>query len=447
MSQVLVIEDNESLRGILKLNAAKSLGVDVIEKKSTAEAVSFIQILPGLDLIICREKMHGSFDIINTLMTDKLNIPLIWIGSKQPLYKQTIMMPMDSAWDKILIEAGKVLGIDYKNQTDESSVGFTPVDCHYFLNINSTSLGCDVYLKLNREGCDHFVKCLHSTDSFTRADIEKYMNGGLKEFYVTKSHFVQFVNFVTNQFVLKLDEAKLGAEERISVTGEAYKITMDRIQSLGLDDFAVNVAEASIKSMTASISENNALGNFLKLMKVNSLSYAYANAYLNSLILQKVVEHFEWCTASIKARLTYVAYFHNCSLKDEHLMKILSYDQLEVADLTSKEREMVLTHAMQSAALVDKFPTVPEGVSTIIKEHHGSKNGIGFPETLSTNISPVSMMFIVVEDFVDEFLKVSEKPTKADFEYIYTHLSARYTSHTYAQTLQILDEVIFKKNS
>jgi hypothetical protein len=446
MSQVLLVEDNESLRAILKLNAVKSLGVNVIEKQSTVEAVSFIQILPDLDLIICREKMHGSFDIINILMTDKLSIPLIWIGQKQPLYKQTIMLPSDANWEKILVESGKVLGIDAKNKIDDSASGFSPVDCHYFLNINSTSLGCDVYIKLNKDGQDHYVKCLHSTDSFTRSDIEKYMNQGLKEFYVTNAHFVQFVNFVTNQFVIKLDEEKLAGAERITVTGDAYKITMDRIQSLGLDDFAVNVAEASIKSMTASISENNALGSFLKLMKVNTLSYAYANAYLTSLILQKIVVQFDWCTNSIKERLTYVAYFHNCSLKEEHLMRILSYDQLEAAELSSKERELVLTHAMQSALLVDKFPSVPDGVSTIIKEHHGSKNGIGFPESLSTNISPISMMFIVVEDFVDEFLKVSEKPTKADFEYIYTHLSARYTSHTYAQTLNALDELIFKKN-
>lgn len=446
MSQVLVIEDNESLRGILKLNAAKSLGVDVIEKNSTTEAISFIQILPTLDLIICREKMLGSFDVITTLITDKLTIPLIWIGNKQPMYKQTIMLPADSNWEKILLESGKALGIDYKNKIDETATGYTPVDCHYFLNINSTSLGCDVYLKLKKKGLDHYVKCLHSTDSFTRADIEKYMNGGLKEFYVTKSHFVQFVNFVTNQFVMKLDEDKLAGAERISITGDAYKITMDRIQSLGLDDFAVNVAEASIKSMTSSISENNALGSFLKLMKENTLSYSYANAYLCSLILNKVVGHFEWGKANVKERLTYVAYFHNCSLKDEKLMKILSYEQLEVSGLTSKERELVLTHAQQSALIVEKFPSVPDGVSTIIKEHHGSKNGIGFPETLNFTISPVSMMFIVVEDFVDAFLCVSEKPTKLDFEKIRAYLSSKYTSHTYAETLKALDEMIFKNN-
>ncbi|MBY0416060.1 MAG: hypothetical protein K2Q18_17950, partial [Bdellovibrionales bacterium] len=317
--------------------------------------------------------------------------------------------------------------------------------CHYFLNINSTSLGCDVYIKMKKEGKDHFVKCLHSTDNFTRSDIEKYMNQGLQEFWVSKSHFVQFVNFVTNQFVVKLDEEKLESVERINVTGDAYKITMERIQSLGLDEFAVNVAEASIKSMTASINENNALGSFLKSMKVNTLSYAYANAYLCSLILQKVAI-FDWCTASIKDKLTYVAYFHNCSLKDEKLMKILSYEQLEAANLPSKEREIVLGHALQSASMVEKFPSVPEGVGTIIKEHHGAKNGIGFPEFINTTISPVSMMFIVVEDFVDEFLKVSEKPTKADFEAIHAHLSKRYTSHTYVLTLKALEEIIFKKN-
>ncbi|MBY0413559.1 MAG: response regulator, partial [Bdellovibrionales bacterium] len=123
MSQVLVIEDNPSLRGILKLNSIKLLGADVIEKETVADAVSFIQILPGIDLIICREKMHGSFELITALMSAKLSIPLIWIGQKQPLYKSISMLPVDSTWEKVLDEAGKILKVEVKNKINEEDSG------------------------------------------------------------------------------------------------------------------------------------------------------------------------------------------------------------------------------------------------------------------------------------------------------------------------------------
>lgn len=74
----------------------------------------------------------------------------------------------------------------------------------------------------------------------------------------------------------------------------------------------------------------------------------------------------------------------------------------------------------------------------ILSEHHGSKSGIGFPKTLSIAIAPLSMMFIVVEDFVDSFLKIKDLPTRNDFEAIFNRLEKKYTKVTYAQTLSAL---------
>jgi response regulator RpfG family c-di-GMP phosphodiesterase len=445
MPQILIIEADKDLGPILKLNAQKTLNAEVIEKKSANEAISFIQILPGLDLIICREKLPGSFEVIKTLVDEGHVMSLIWIGKLKPDYPFTYMLPKEASWEDIIKEAAKVLEIKTDNESVDTE-GFLPVDCHYLLNVSSENLGCDVYIKMKKEGNDHYVKCLHATDSFTRSDIEKYINSGLKEFHVPKSHFNQFVTFVTNQLVGRLHEQNLEGVDRIAMTGEAYKISMERIQSLGLDEHAVSVAEASIKSMETSIAENNALGSFLKLMRVSDLSYAYANAYLLSLILHKVSIKFEWCTNAVKEKLTYIAYFHNCSLKDEKLMMIQNQDQLNLAELTNYQRDQVVNHAHLSAAIVDKSPTVPDGVGTIIKEHHGAKNGVGFPSVLSSSISPISMMFIVVEDFVDHFLEVSEKPTKSDFARIRSELESKYKTQTYLLTFNALDELIFRPN-
>ncbi|MBY0413556.1 MAG: response regulator [Bdellovibrionales bacterium] len=443
MSQVLLVEDNPSIGGILKLNAFSLLGLELIEIPAITEALSYVKTTPDLDLIICREGMPGSLEILTALANSELDIPLIWIGhQKASTYKYTIMMPANVNFEGVLEVIGKVLGIDSTQYNLGKHGEFEAVDCYYFFHVDLSELGSDVYLKLKKDGVDHFVKCLHHTDKFTKEDIEKYILSGLKEFFIPKESFPQFVSLVTSQFKAKLNQEKMIGEERISVTGDAYKITMDRIHSLGLDALAVDVAEASIKSMKSSIKEDNALGSFLKLM--NGLPYAYANAYLTCLMCHKVGGQFSWITKSMREKLTYVAYFHNCSLKDEKLMKIISSQQLEESMLTLSEREVITGHAQLSALLVEGISSVPSGVSTIIKEHHGAKNGFGFPKNLSTNISTISMMFIVIEDFVDSFLKVSEKPTKADFEKIYLDLSSRYTNGTYLQTMKVLKELVFK---
>ncbi|NOT77774.1 MAG: hypothetical protein HOP07_02080 [Bacteriovoracaceae bacterium] len=442
--QILFIEKDESQRVLFKANAIKSLGVEVIERASTDEAVSLIQLLPTLDLIICKEDLEGSQDVVSCLHDDGLSIPLLWLGEATPKYKNSNLISKNVPYDKLLIEIKKILKLE-EVLTQDLSGGYQPVDCRYFLYINSTSLGCDVFIKIKKEGKDHFIKCFHSTDHFNRAQVEKYTQSGLKEFYVPSTHYVQFINFVTDKLVLKLDDSRLNSEEKVSLNAEAYRISVERIQSLRVDDFTVEVVQASVNAMMAAVSENNALGNFLKSMSSDNLSYSYANAHLMSLVLHKIVDHFEWSSDQIKSRLTYAAYFHNISLKDEGHMKVRSMEALIKLNLTGTEADAILKHAYQSSVLIDSFKEIPDGVKLVIKEHHGMKNGVGFAETPNISLTPLSMMFVVVEDFVDEFLSFPGKPLRVDYEAMLSRLEKRYTKLAFAETVKALSKMVLGK--
>ncbi len=443
MTQVLFIDKDESLRITLKLNATKKLGVEAIEKESCAEAISLMQLLPSIRLVFFKESTPQSNELINFLLAENYNTTLLWMGEKKPAYPRLKMIAPDAKWESIIDTIGETLGINQIKADEEE--GFQPIDCHYFFHINSTSFGCDVYIKIKKEGKDHYIKCLNSNDRFTKADIDKYMNQGLKEFHIPRSHFSSFVNFLTNKMVEKLEAPLLKSEEKVTVAANAYDLSIERIQSIGVDEFTIGIVESTVKSIMSSVNDTNALGRFLKQMKDNPLSYGYANAYMCSLILHKVIGHFEWATPQIKEKITHVAYFHNISLKNDELMKIKSNLELEKAKLSRADQQLVMNHALHSAQLVETFPSLPEGISQIIREHHGSKGGIGFPEPMSNPILPLSMMFIVVEDFVDEFLKIPGNPTNADMEGIFVKLNQRYTKSTYAQTVEALSKMVLKK--
>ena len=47
------------------------------------------------------------------------------------------------------------------------------------------------------------------------------------------------------------------------------------------------------------------------------------------------------------------------------------------------------------------------GADAIIRQHHGIPHGIGFSEHYSGNLSPMSIVFILAEDFTDEILKTT----------------------------------------
>ncbi|MDD4975980.1 MAG: hypothetical protein PHY93_16605 [Bacteriovorax sp.] len=447
MMQILLIESDDSLRSILKLNIMKTIGSDVIEKKNAMDAISLLEILPNIDLVICREQIgleKTGFRLANFFETERHSTPLLVIGKKISEYQHLVVIDKDQSWQNIITSAGSILGVDVVFDDNKLTNEYVPVGIEYFFNITSTSMGCDVFIRVKKGEDFQYIKRLHSTDDFTREDIEKYRTGGLKEFYISKEHFSQFVNFVTSQITLKLEDKKLSNTDRITMTGEAYAITLDRIQSMGVDEHTIEIVEESIKSMQTLMGENNALASFLQSLRANKLSYAYSHSYLCSLILHKVVTSFDWQTSQIKDKLTFIAFFHDISLK-ENCMRYSSDAEVANSNLSNEDKKIVLSHANLSAAIVDKFPNAPQGIGAILKEHHGSKNGIGFSESLSIAISPISMMFIVVEHFVDEFLKIDGPPKAQDFEKIFEILTPKYNKVTYEQTLVALQNMTLNK--
>ena len=197
--------------------------------------------------------------------------------------------------------------------------------------------------------------------------------------------------------------------------------------------------------MVTSLGEKNALADYLKMLKQNKLSYAYSHAYLSSLLFNKILKNFEWESAAVREKVMYICFFHDISLKTDTQMQITTLDELEKSNLSRPEKDMVMNHALLSAGMLDKFPKVPIGVGVILKEYHGIKTGYGFREGLSIGLSPLSMMFVVVEDFVSEFLKIQGVPSKDQVVDIFTKLEKVYNKVTYAQTIIALQNSILNQ--
>jgi len=55
------------------------------------------------------------------------------------------------------------------------------------------------------------------------------------------------------------------------------------------------------------------------------------------------------------------------------------------------------------------------------------------------------MMFVVVEDFVDEFLSFPGKPLRVDYEAMLSRLEKRYTKLAFAETVKALSKMVLGK--
>ncbi|MEQ1666308.1 MAG: hypothetical protein ABL927_13135 [Bdellovibrionales bacterium] len=222
MRQIVLIEPDQTLRDILKLNLIKNTGCDVIEKNSANDGLSLIQILPYLDLIICRETVNtakSGLTISNFLESESRTTPLLVIGTMSSNYKHLTTVDNTQSWEYIVSVAEHILGIAAKPVTETIVSPYVPVGIHYFLNLPGVTIGCDVFIRVKKGEKDfQYVKRLHAGDQFTEADLKKYEESGLEEFYIPRVQFTIFVNFVTGKLMKQLSSSNLDSKERFILT-------------------------------------------------------------------------------------------------------------------------------------------------------------------------------------------------------------------------------------
>jgi hypothetical protein len=449
MHQVLLIEQNSDLSKVIKLNMMKAYDFEVIEKQTVSDAIDLIEILPDISLIIIRDVFYVDLkvkDLVEFLQNSQSKIPLLIIGNDDHKYKNAHLLDAGLSWKVLVDIAGKILGVSPFTDYRQSNLEYVPIPIIYFMNIHETSIGCDVYIRVRKSESEfQYIKRLNSKDYFERTDIEKYQQSGLKEFFIPNEHFPQFVNYVSDKLTLQLSDKKMQTADKLQLGSEVFEVTLDRIHSLGIDDRTVELVTESIKTMQSTLGSDNALSSYLNLLMQNKLGFNYAHSYLTCLLLHKIIKNFDWESNLVRDKITYISYFHDIGLLNEEYVKIHSQEELENLAISTDQKNIVLGHALKSSEIVEKFPQIPMGVGPLIREHHGIKSGVGFATSLSIALSPLSMMFIVVEHFVHEFLKIPGVPTKVQLDAILKKLEGTYTKVTYAQTLLALQNTISRK--
>jgi hypothetical protein len=121
---------------------------------------------------------------------------------------------------------------------------------------------------------------------------------------------------------------------------------------------------------------------------------------------------------------------------------IRSNQELKTQTASNKEDfESVYYHAMRMSLMLEEYHFSHKDTITIVREHHGVKDGIGFTETLNMNIHPTSMSFIVCEEFVDGLLQLNQL-SKNEIKKMIGQLKFKYCTGQYIKTVKAL-ELIF----
>ncbi|MEK6625321.1 MAG: HD domain-containing phosphohydrolase [Bdellovibrionota bacterium] len=116
-----------------------------------------------------------------------------------------------------------------------------------------------------------------------------------------------------------------------------------------------------------------------------------------------------WYSQGTKDKLVFASILHDITLAARpHLAKIRNLSEFNTQRLTlsDKDQELFLNHPEECSRLVvQHFKEAPHDTADIILQHHERPDGSGFPRKINfTKMSPLSMLFILTHDFVENFI-------------------------------------------
>ena len=224
------------------------------------------------------------------------------------------------------------------------------------------------------------------------------------------------------------------------LTSKVQEMVHENIREIGVTDDTAKLALAGIDSMNVIIGQVPTLKALLSNLEASQSSFRYKHCLLGNFLCFHIVSKMEWGTQDQSSKLSMVAFFHDIALNEDSLCEIHSDFELDNADFSDKQKQTVEKHALQAAKLLQQFPDLPLGVDLIIKQHHGTRSGIGLSMN-TQSISPLALVFIVAELWAHKILNSLKAGDVISKDAAISQLKQRFSQPVFRKVIDSLDRV------
>ncbi len=442
LALTLLVENNPKIESFYMLNLSTWLGLEIISKKKAEFAIGLLQSeAANIDLIIVRskiEKEDSAKILIEYLAKRKLTIPVIEVGPGKEVPGAFAHIP-NSLLLKLLIQnAAKALKITAKDMADKVVPEYFPIPILYFKVLRRSV--CPVYSQ-DIEDPAVFIPRFAKLKDFTEAEVNALVQEGITHLYVEKLHRLDFVNNVTNELMTELEALDLSADEQLTAADRSLELLTQKLLSIGITEETVKLAKKNMDTLKRTVKTNPKLAKLLERLLSNKTSYIYRHTQILAYVGSHIVRNIDWGSPDQEEKIMFIAFFHDLALADDTQARVASALDLRKANFSPEVKILVEKHAQLAAEYVTKFPHAPMGADQIIRQHHGTLNGIGFSEHWGNNVSPMSVVFIVAEEFTRIILKNEERPLQRHD--LLRELKETFPTSRFQKVIELLESVTF----
>lgn len=426
--QIILIEPDNRLRDMFSLNLTQSLGADVIPQESGKDAWAMIELLePEIVIANANIEDENTIDfLVQKLEEEKKEVPVISIGldikSSSPLLT---ILPQNVNPEALATAALAIIKrkenkineqIEEQSKKDQEK-NYRPVPLNLFTYF--AEIPFDIFIRLKRGDNFQFLKRIKANDGYDLSVIESYAKKKVTHLYIEKEHYDKLTSIVNLRFKELLSDIHTASKSK----EEIQEFVLEQLTETGFNESNLQLAQESISKINSKIEKSNSKLGLLNEIYNSQLGYRFRRSYMISVIGSLMLKNIDWGESIHSEYLTMAAYVHDMFLETDEEMEITSELELEQAFLNN-ERDRVENHAKLAADKIKSNDKIPAEVEKIVRQHHGSHSGHGYPIAISPQVSKLSTLFLAAEEFSVSILKSPK--AKINLTSVFKEISEKY---------------------
>jgi hypothetical protein len=401
--QVFAFTDNPEFQALLEVEVKDITGHRPIVRNTIDELKSLLSIFESIPILVIDfpENLSAVVEIKEFLLRSKDNIKNIFILGNDVENGESIRV---------------FSRIDIAEMFESIKSHFSPKELPVYswtaiplcTLIHFESLPFDLYIKLSDQ---KYVKRIPAYEKVDNAIIESFKAKNIDSLYCEKKYNRDFSMMLINNMINKVDRSYPTVESELRANEEVFETTKQIIQNLGLSGRVIEVCEASIEKMCLDVL--NDPGEFsaylLSLKKNKNLDFQYKLITLTNYIGTQLIQDMNLPNQPDQVmKLVFASFFCDMTLSNPGLL--YHRKAIDSEALSLHEQNEVNFHALKASELVANYKNTPKEVSLIIRQHHGSFSGIGFPDEKSNQLLPLSKVLVVSQELAYSILSEDDTP-------------------------------------
>lgn len=437
--KILLIDDHDKVRSLYRANLEAYTGAVVCDAATLDDGIALFD-QEEHDIVITRgsvENRDAAKKMWELIQNTNDKIDLMVIGNTSLKHFQAHLFKEPIAIKTLIQACANILQVTPLQMFEKDVGEFYPIPLSMIMP--GLQLVCPVYKKVE----DEYNLLLDKDQHLHQEVIVLLKNVGIDEVYVEAKNRLKFINSLTVQITdfLRIDRTTI--KEKVENTSRGFEMVREMARKMMMDEETIHLAQASIETMSSIVSQVPTLKQILELAQNNTMSFAYQHSLLTTFVACHIIKHMDWGTRDQQAKIAFVSFFHDISLVEDRLCEIHSEYELKDANFSEEDYDKVNNHALRSAKFVAKYYTsIPLGADIIIKQHHGSRDGIGF-KGISQNISPLAIVFLVAEEWAIWSLRNNATGSPKERETVMNIVKNKFSNLGFTKVIQALEKLDF----